>query len=122
VTPPPQTFDFWYEVRLDIALPQEWTALLKRQASHHRDRLCREAGERGVISGLHSSALDGETPGRLAVTWKDLDLCVRALEETLTAHSTLTAASLSITICKWLRATKSRILTRHEQLLELDRR
>lgn len=115
MTVQPKTFDFSYTVHLAVSIPLEWTMLLKQIAAQHYDDKCRDAGKRGVINGLHNTACDGEFPSSLRVTWRDLDLITKVLEQ---AHYFPESTALAVAIGQWLRETKDKIEARLSALQE----
>ena len=105
------TSKFSYEVRLEVSLPSAWTTLLKQVASHHYDYKCREAGERGVINGLHNTTCDGEFPSSYPITWRDLDLITKVMEQAryFSDETNDTGPAISL----WLYEAKRAIKDRH---------
>jgi hypothetical protein len=114
----PQMLDFSYIVRIAVSLPLEWTTLLKQVAAQHYDYVCREAGKQGVINGLHNTACDSEFPSSFRVTWQDLDLIAKVLEQ---AHYFPESADLVNAIGRWLRETKVKIEERLNVLQDAPR-
>ena len=109
----PTEHGFEYEVRLAVSLPIAWTKYLKRVAAGHYDYKCREAGEAGVINGLHNTAHDGEFPSTYSVSWRDLDLIAKVMEQA----SYYDAGFLLINpINQWVRAAKDKITARHDEI------
>jgi len=101
---------FEYEVRLAVSLPSAWTTLLKQVAAHHYDYKCREAGACGVINGLHNTTCDSEFPSSYRVTWRDLDLITKVMEQ---ADHHRDEAGVAPAIHQWLREAKDAIVERH---------
>jgi hypothetical protein len=79
--PRPQVIGFEYQVRIAVSLPRAWTTLLKQIAARHYDYQCRESGDHGVINGLHNTACDGDFPSSSPVSWRDLDLITKVMEQ-----------------------------------------
>lgn len=114
--PEPKTIGFEYVVRLAVSLPRAWTSLLKRVAAGHYDYKCREAGTCGVINGLHNTTCDDEFPSNHPVSWSDLDLITKVMEQ-VRYHiegdlDVVTAAAIQ----QWLIVTKIAIETRHRAI------
>ena len=116
MTARPWTFSFEYEVRLGVSLPLAWTTLLKEVAAHHYDYKCRQAGKEGVINGLHNTACDGEFPSNCPVSWRDLDLITKVMEQ---AHYLPDSAQLAASINQWLDVIKEKIEDRHNTIQAL---
>jgi hypothetical protein len=112
MTKPKFTAEFSYEVRLAVSLPRAWTTFLKRVASGHYDYKCREAGECGVINGLNNTTCDGEFPSSFRVTWRELDLITKVMEQAR-YHRDGDKADVAPAIHQWLRETKIAIEERH---------
>ena len=114
--PAPTQHGFEYEVRLAVSIPRAWAALLKTSSKHHYDYKCRETGDHGTINGLYNTALDGEWPSTLAVSWRDLDLTTKVAEqlEHHTADHTLIRE-----IRTWLRTTMAAISHQRGVCMEL---
>ena len=100
---------FSYEVRLAVSLPRAWTTLLKQIAAHHYDYKCREAGKCGVINALHNSTSDGEFPSSYHVTWQQLDLIAKIMEQARYHDDNAVAPAIS----QWLRTAKAAIEDHH---------
>ena len=107
---------FEYEVRLAVAIPLAWAALLKEASKHHYDYKCRATGDHGTVNGLFNTALDGEWSSTLAVTWSDLDLTTKVAEQ-LEYHTKDHA--LIGAIRTWLRATMDAIARQRNVCMEL---
>ncbi len=112
----PKIFGFFYEVRLGVSLPLAWTRLLKQVAEHHYDAVCREAGRQGVINGLHNTASDCEFPSSYRVSWRDLYLITKVMEQVRYYPESF---ALAAEILRWLRETKDKIEARAIALQEV---
>jgi hypothetical protein len=113
----PKTLGFEYKVRLAVSLPIAWTTLMKRVAASHYDSWCRESGKAGVINGLHNTVCDGEYPSSYAVSWRDLDLITKVMEQAAYhVKEDADLAAIARAIHAWLRATKDAIETRHRAI------
>jgi hypothetical protein len=107
---------FVYEVRLAVSIPLAWATLLKESSKHHYDYKCRATGDHGTVNGLYNSALDGEWPSTVPVTWSDLDLTTKVAEqlEYHTANHALIRA-----IRAWLRETMDVIAHQRNVCMDL---
>jgi hypothetical protein len=112
----PKTLGFEYKVRLAVSIPTAWTTLMKQVAASHYDAWCRESGKAGVINGLHNTVCDGEYPSSLAVSWRDLDLITKVMEQAHYHLKTLEDVAIAEAIHRWLRATKDAIEARHQAI------
>lgn len=114
--------EFEYEVRLNVVIPLTWATALKAIAKHHYDYKCKEAGDCGVINGLFNcatwSAKEGEVPSYMPVSWRDLDLMTKVMEQ---AHYHKDVAPIEEKINVWLKKTKEAIVTRHADILKVDK-
>lgn len=114
MTTEPRTVGFEYTVRIAVALPAKWTELLKRVSASHYDYKCREAGECGVINGLHNTRIeDGAPASTFPLSWRDLDLIAKVMEQ---AHYHTDDWDLIRRIRNWIRAAKDRITDRHNKI------
>ncbi len=85
-----------------------------------------------MINGLHNTTSDGEVPASFRVTWSDLDLIAKVMEQARYHVSTAAAAAddakitvlckgadaittiaTAVAIHQWLRETKAAIEERH---------
>ena len=90
---------FEYEVRLAVSIPLAWAKLLKEAGENHYDYKCREAAKCGVVNALYNTACDSEWPSTRPVTWRDLDLVTKVVEQ---LHHHTQDRSLIDTIRTWL--------------------
>ena len=107
---------FEYEVRLAVSIPLAWATLLKTASKHHYDYKCRATGDHGTVNGLFNTALDGEWPSTLAVSWSDLDLTTKVAEQ-LEHHTTDHAMIREIRA--WLRETMAAIEAQRQACCKL---
>ena len=114
--PMPIQRGFEYEVRLAVSIPRAWATLLKTASKYHYDYKCRATGDHGTVNGLFNTALDGEWPGTLAVTWSDLDLTTKVAEQ-LEHHTP--DHTLIREIRTWLRETMAAITGQRAACTEL---
>ena len=114
--PMPIQRGFEYEVRLAVSIPLAWATLLKESSKHHYDYKCRATGDHGTVNGLFNTALDGEWPSTLPVTWSDLDLTTKVAEQ-LEYHTT--DHMLTREIRAWLRETMDAIEAQRQACLKL---
>jgi len=112
----PKTLGFEYKVRLAVSLPIAWTTLMKRVAASHYDHWCRDSGKAGVINGLHNTVCDGEYPSSHPVSWGDLDLITKVMEQVSYHIKSPEDAVIAEAILRWLRATKDMIEERYRAI------
>lgn len=115
----PKTLGFEYKVRLAVSIPTAWTTLMKRVAAHHYDARCRESGKAGVINGLHNTVCDGEYPSSYRISWGDLDLITKVMEQaSYHVKDDDELVAIERAIQAWLRSTKDAIEARHRAIEE----
>ncbi len=86
--PAPAIGSFKYCVSVQLYLPPLHAILLRQRAMHHHDSRVRRCGESGTISALRDVAVwtterasGEELPMPIAMTARDLDAALRAMEQ-----------------------------------------
>lgn len=117
---PPVCKGFEYRVRLVVSIPLAWAEFLRVVALQHYDTWCRESAKAGVVNALRNTACDSEFPSSYPVSWRDLDLLTKIMEQSRYHADSVQKRELIGRIEAWICQAKAWLVGREEMLTKWD--